>query len=746
MRQSVYLLVASQILGCIPIGSELMDSNGEPSMEPGTEVVIDSGDTEENQGYDEDELNEALQLDLDGMPVDDFGTLGMKDWHLIFDGELALTYEMEPQGNEFNRFLQSDTPWGFAVNIAPYNDDSASFLFGNETDEAAQFVLFQTDSVVLSMKFERLNTGGEFTGGVLPSIQYTIRDPQSKQVCHQQEWTKNGDGFVTNQEYLNDGFQMIMTHGVSIDDSLDGATLYLRDAEQNIYTVFSYANEDIPLSCPEDLNENIEKIVFGQGTYLYVDDDVEFYHHLRGRVDDLLLFSVKQGDFTFETQNANLWLLSNSIGLPQPQTYSVYDFLPDDNSDDGFGWFNFQRNNPNQNPNEFLDASNQFINSTNNPVFGDICRLDDSNSRDCTTDDDLQWVQDHYRTDGNLTFADGMWMGDESNGSVFEENENFMSASHIKFDGSIFLQHIPNLQSRSTEDGGIASTVPFLDMDTPWGFAFLWAPDSRDTSMDMFGDGSNSSTGVETTLFHVGNNLLTIRFVNVLGAQQHKVYPVLTFMTEGMVQGTNTICRRIELTPDSTTFNGMRVDQLEQGMRLMAVFEEAGIAGSFTYSLNFQINGVSVFDDSVDLTSVLNGVDIANCMQSSDTPDFVNFGSNVTIDGNTFRGVKGRIDDLIVIDASHNTFDPIFDDFANASSIGELNASSFPNMRDNLLWWSFDMDEDDPTVLREASTITNSDIEPDRFQFRMKVGNGSPSGSTIADENAGMYFITPQPE
>ena len=91
MRQSVYLLVASQVLGCIPIGSELMDSNGEPSMEPGTEVVVDSGDTEENQDSGEVDLNEALQLDLDGMPVDDFGTLGMKDWHLIFDGELALT-------------------------------------------------------------------------------------------------------------------------------------------------------------------------------------------------------------------------------------------------------------------------------------------------------------------------------------------------------------------------------------------------------------------------------------------------------------------------------------------------------------------------------------------------------------------------------------------------------------------------------------------------------------------------------
>ena len=746
MRQSVYLVLTSQLLGCIPIGSELMDSNGEPSMEPGTEVVIDSGDTEENQGYDEDELNGWLQLDLNGVPEDDFGTMGMKDWHLIFDGELALTYEMDTQGNEFDRFLQSDTPWGFAVNIAPYNDDSAGFLFGNDTDEAAQFVLFQTDSVVLSMKFERLNTNGEFNGGVLPSIQYTIRDPQSKQVCYQQEWVKNGDGFVTNQEYLNDGFQMIMTHGVSIDGSFDGANLYLRDSEANMYTVFSYEKEDMTGVCPDDLSEDIDKIVFGQGTYLYFDDGPVVYHHLRGRVDDLLLFSVKQGGFTFETQNENLWLLSDSIGLPQPQTYSVYDFLPDDNSDDGFGWFNFQRNNPNQNPNEFLDASNQFINSTNNPVFGDICRLDDSNSRDCTTDDDLQWVQDHYRTDDNLTFADGMWMGDESNGTVFEENENFMSASHMKFDGSIFLQHTPNLQSRSTEDGGIASTVPFLDMDTPWGFAFLWAPDSPDTSMDMFGDGSNSSTGVETTLFHVGNNLLTIRFVNVLGAQQHKVYPVLTFMTEGMVQGTNTICRRIELTPDSTTFNGMRVEQLEQGMRLMAVFEQAGIAGSFTYSLNFQINGVSVFDDSVDLTSVVDGVDTENCMQSSDTPDFVNFGSNVTIDRNTFRGVKGRIDDLIVFDASHSTFQPIFTAFANALSIGELNASSDSNVRDNLLWWSFDMDEDDPTVLREASIITNSDIEPDRFQFRMKEVDGSPFGTTIADEDARMYFITPQSE
>ena len=59
-------------------------------------------------------------------------------------------------------------------------------------------------------------------------------------------------------------------------------------------------------------------------------------------------------------------------------------------------------------------------------MFGDICRLDDSNSRDCTTDDDLQWVQDHYRTDENLTFEEGMWMGDDSNGSVFEENENYL--------------------------------------------------------------------------------------------------------------------------------------------------------------------------------------------------------------------------------------------------------------------------------------------------------------------------------
>jgi len=724
-----------------------MDSNGEPSMEPGTEVVVDSGDTEENQDSGEVDLNEALQLDLDGMPVDDFGTLGMKDWHLIFDGELALTYEMEPQGNEFNRFLQNDTAWGFAVNIAPYNEDSAEFLFGNETDEAAQFVLFQTDSVVLSMKFERLNTDGEFTGGVLPSIQYTIRDPQSKQVCHQQEWTKNGDGFVTNQEYLNDGFQMIMTHGVSVDGSLDGANLYLRDAEQNIYTVFSYANEDIPLSCPEDLNENIEKIVFGQGTYLYVDDDVEFYHQLRGRVDDLLLFSVKQGGFTFETQNENLWLLSNSIGLTQPQTYAMYDFLPDDNSDEGFGWFNFQRNNPNQNPNQFLDASNQFINNTNNPVFGDICRLDDSNSRDCSADDDLQWVQDHYRTDENQTFEEGMWMGDESNGSVFEENENFMSASHLKFDGSIFLQHIPNLQSRSNEDGGIASTVPFLDIDTSWGFAFLWAPDSPSTSVNMFGDGSGSnSTGIETTLFHVGNNLLTIRFAPVLNAQQHKVYPVLTFRTITQDQGTAVICRQIQLTPDPNIFNGMRVDQLVQGMRLMSVFEEAGIAGSFTYSLTFEINGVSVFKDSVDLTEVLNGVVSANCMQSSDTPDFVNFGSNVPIEGNTFRGIQGRIDDLIVFHASHSSFDPIFVDFANAQSIGELNASLSPNLRDNLLWWNFDMDEDDPTVLTEASDDTNEDIEPNRFQFRMKVNDGSSSGSTIAEEDAESYFITPQSE
>jgi hypothetical protein len=358
----------------------------------------------------------------------------------------------------------------------------------------------------------------------------------------------------------------------------------------------------------------------------------------------------------------------------------------------------------------------------------------------------LQWVQDHYRTDENQTFEEGMWMGDDSNDSVFEENATFMSASHMRFDGGLFLQHIPSLQPGSTDYEGITATVPFLDLDTPWGFAFLWAPDSQETSDMMFGNPSRPP-GTEMTLFHVGNNLLTIRFPKVEGVQQAKVYPVLTWMTRTTDGTTDVICREVVMNPDPNHFSGIRVDQLEQGMRLMVVFDEHVIAGSTAYSLEFQINGVSVYSDDVNLDQVLNGILAANCTQSSNPTDMVvDFGSEVTVGSEVFSGIRGRIDDLIVFDASHNTFEPIFTDFAETTSIGDLNASTSPNQRDNLFWWNFDMDENDPTVLTEDSDKTDANIESNRFQFRMKVNDGSSSGSTIAEQDVELYFITPQSE
>ena len=121
-------------VGCISPTISLDNENGPDSD---TSTLVDSGQSNDTG----DSSNETLDLELSTEVYDGHGTNGMDEWHLIFDGELALQREFEVDNNEFNQFLKPDTPWGFAVTIAPYNEDVDKFLFGEGASNGEQLSL-----------------------------------------------------------------------------------------------------------------------------------------------------------------------------------------------------------------------------------------------------------------------------------------------------------------------------------------------------------------------------------------------------------------------------------------------------------------------------------------------------------------------------------------------------------------------------------------------------------------------------
>ncbi len=722
--------LAFGLVGCIAPNAALTPQTGEPS----DEVLEDKWDTAEvDTGVEGADL-ETLGLDVNAEPESGYGLVGMKGWHLLFDGELALKREVQSSNDEYNQFLQPDTPWGFALNVAPYNDDVTSFLFGEGESGGKPFVLFQTDSVVLSMQFVPV-TAPEVTGvSLAPQVRYIIRDKDTGQVCYETDWFRNTNDFVSTREILKEGFQMIMTYGQVIDGGSGGANLYFRDKASQQYPIFHYPDMEQVSGCPVSSNE-VTEIVFGQGTEVVVDNQKEVLHHLRGRIDDLLLFRTQMGGFTFEQSLGEKGLLSEEMWLSEPDNYHGYDFLPNDESDDGFAWFGFHKVLSDQMPNEHIDDSVP-LGGNGEILSMNMCRHNDNNALSCQVGTiGQEWIQDRFRN-GNDTFESGMWLDDfEEPPSPFEENMNFMSASHLVMDGTMFLQHQPEDVSSTgtTRREGLTATVPFLDVSEGWGFAMKWAPDSQATSDLIFG-GSNG-TGTPMSLFRVGNNLLTIRFPRIV----NHVHPELVWRTLSNESGSVSFCRRIDLYDDLNV--PMDVSQLEAGMKLMAVYE-VPTSGASNSTFKFQINGVPIFDGEINTEPLPNGsgsINIANCMGVNAVGDVVDFGDGLTVNGNSLSPLYGRVDDLMIFHVNDSFVAP-FTEYMTSQDMGSVTATSVTTgALDNVLWWSMDQDMSTPQNLMEEFQYDNPNIESQPFKFTMMNGTSS-SATELTRQQAIPYF------
>ena len=697
--------------GCILPGTTLTGDN-EPSSETG--AVVDTADNVETGTPEDEGLDLALSTEVN----DGHGTAGMHDWHLIFDGELALERRITTENNEFKRFLQPDTGWGFAATIAPYNEDVEKFMFGEGDTNGEQFVLFQTNNAVLSMQFVAVGGGNSDPDSMVPEIQYDIRDPQSKQVCMSKRWKKaSGDTFfIPTRQDLFDGFQMLMTYK-SQNDGLDaGPTLHLRDDHNGFYLAFDEPETFEFEGCPDDLNTDLTKIVFGQGTVLENSENNGVLHHFRGRVDDLLFFKLEKNDFAFGDSGmlADVDLSSVAFDL------GTESYL-DEPTDDGVAWFPFHKVAPQQESNQVLDASSK--NQNGLPLSADLCRIE-GEERECDLTDGLAWTEDHYRK-FDQNFEDGVWHeeSDSEPGDVFAANMQFMSGTHLVLDGTYFLFHEarPTSGAASGEpEYGLMDSVPFLSYLHDWGVAFKWAPNSQGVSNEIFG--TNALDGEEIMLFRAGNNVMTIRFVN--GTTQNHVVPQLSLKTISTAGSTINLCRQhtLESQQEFDRFD------LEMGMKLAVVYQNTQGNGS----VEFQLNGQQVYNNSFPLNSSDLSCPLDNT--NDQTPNIVEFG--FIGQNSPVAPIRGRIDDLLIMMVGEPDYSPIFNELNTQDEWGQLSASTTSG-QDNLLWWNFDQGTPS-SVLTEAHHEYNTTIEPFPYEWFMK--ESADPEATLSESDASSKY------
>jgi len=630
---------------------------------------------------------------------------------------------------EFRRFLQADTPWGFAVNIAPYNDEVNTFLFGDGDNAGKLFTLFQTDHAVLSMQFEPVESPESSGQHVSPTVYYTLRNQDSGDICQQWVWSRNSEDWVPQRDTLQQGFQMVLTAGFNGM----GPTLKLRDKANNFYTIFedlSFELDTQESPCLGELIGNTNNWRFGQGAVLNLNGEEQVHHHLRARVDDLALLKFRNSGFTFDTVTG-----SGVPGLTSTEHYLAdsffdqYDFLPNDNSDDGFAWYPFYARSAQQQPNQVADASGQWT-SPAFPALGGLCRIDQWNVLDCQPDtvEKMQWIQDHYRTSNNATFEAGMWLNDiDQPTSVFDDNAQFMSDSHLIFDGNMFLQHEsqPGLAYPLV---GLGSSVPLLSLTQDWAFAFKWAPDSQETSDMMFG--GTDGTGTETTLLYIGNHIFTMQFPR----QQNQVHPTFRWRTRGNDSSSMpVVCRSIEM--ETLPANGLMVGDLEMGMWVSVHYQAVSSGGSPT--MEIWVNDIQVFSDTINTAPISGDVECSDNDWTSNTPPYVEIGSEVLVGSETFAGLRGRFDDFTIFHATQDSFVMPYSAFANAGW-GDMNASSTGTGPDNVLWWNFGHTFPENQVI-EAGINANDEEESQLFSFYMMINNNG-NFSAVSTSDASQYY------